>query len=150
MTPEVQAIVMAALLAGQTQVAAAQLAGIDKSTVRRALADPEFRAELEEARSDLLRSVIDRISSTALDAVKVLERIMKDPKATWSARVRAASKILDLAMGTPQIEINQTTNVITGGQSPADALRVYLEKLHARAQLAPRNAIETTSTETPS
>lgn len=137
------AVILAALLAGRTLAVAAQLAGCSKATVDRLLTDPAFRSQLEAERMDLLRAVTDRLGSEMVNSVDVLVKIRDDPRATWSSRVRAASRILDLGLGRPSIEINQTTNVSAGGgPQPAEMLVAFLGKLADRAQPAPPPAIE--------
>lgn len=139
------AIVLAALLAGRTLHAAAELAGCSRPTVDRLLADPAFRAQLEAERMDLLRAVTDRLGTEMAKSVEVLAMIRDNPKATWSSRVRAASRILDLGLGRPSIEINQTTNVTAaGGPQPAELLAAFLGKLQQRAQPPAPPAIEVT------
>lgn len=44
------ALLIAALVAGQTQAAAARTAGVCEKTVRRRITDPDFRRQLDEAR----------------------------------------------------------------------------------------------------
>lgn len=144
---------LAALLSGATLSAAAEAAGCDLTTVRARLEDPSFRAELELAREDVLRAVVDRIGHEAMRSVQVLAAIRDNPRAATSSRVRAADRLLQLALGTPSVEVNQTT-VVAGsgaGTSPAAALAAFLSKVADRDQAVPPlelpEAIETTATE---
>jgi hypothetical protein len=144
---------MAALLSGATIAAAAKSAGMSRSVVERRLLDPEFRRRIEEERSDKVRSVFDKVNAEAYKSVEALVAIRDNPAATWASRVRASVEILKLAIGTPDIEINQTT--IVGGSTgpdPAERLRTFLGKLQQRgdtmAQALPAAPIDVESTET--
>lgn len=145
-------VILLALLGGATIAAAAALAGVHDGTVNNRLADPSFRARLELLREDATRAVMDKIRDEAMASVEVLAKIRDNPKATWSSRVRAADRILVLALGTPQVEITQNNvTVSAGGQKPADALAAFLAKVAARDEavpaLAPPPPIDTTATE---
>jgi hypothetical protein len=146
-------LILAHLLAGRTLAKTCELIGCSKSAIDRRLADPTFRARLEGERSDMLRAVTDRLGHEALRSVEVLALIRDNPRATSNARVRAADRLLRLALDTPLVEINQTT--IVGGPSgpdPAEQLRTFLGKLQQRgdtmAQALPAAPIDVESTET--
>lgn len=129
----VRTAVMAALLVGKTLGQTAEVAGVSTHIVKQCLADPEFRADLEEARSDLLRAVLDRAASEAMKSVEALAAIRDSDQATSSSRVRASVELLRLTTGAPSIEINQTTVVGShGGPDPAEQLRAFLGKLRDR------------------
>jgi hypothetical protein len=145
--------ILAALLSGATIAAAAHLAGISRSAVERRLLDPEFRRRIEEERTDKVRSVLDKVNAEAYKSVEALVEIRDNPAAAWASRVRASVEILKLAMGTPDIEINQTTIVGgPGGPDPAEQLRTFLGKLHQRSEdlagALPAAPIDVESTET--
>ena len=93
----VESALIAALLAGSTWEQAATAAGCSRATVSRRLAEPAFRARLEEARAEHLQLVSDRLAHACTSAVETLEGIMADPAAPPSARVSAARSTLDLA-----------------------------------------------------
>lgn len=130
---QVRATVMASLLAGRKLNEAAEVAGTSRPVVLQLLADPEFRAELEEARADLLRAVVDKTGSEALKSLETLAEIRDDKAAPVPSRVRASVEILRLAFGTPHVEIHTGgSGGSQGGTDPAVALRAFLGKLRDR------------------
>jgi len=71
------------------------------------------------------------------DAIKTLIQIMKDPKASASARVSAACAILDRGWGrAPQtVEIGNKNGQpleIKAGMLPEEATRIYLERVRGQ------------------
>jgi hypothetical protein len=147
------ALIIFYLLAGNTLVKTAELVGCSKTTIDRRLADPSFRARVEDERTDLLRAVTSKIGDEAMRSVEVLAAIRDNPRATSGARVRAADRLLRLAFGTPLVEINQTTIVGgAGGPDPAEQLRTFLGKLRQRSEdlavALPAAPIDVESTET--
>lgn len=150
-TESLDTLILTTLLCGQTIAATAEILGVERSTISRRLSDPTFRQQLEDARTDMLQAVQSKLGYEAMASVKVLAEIRDNVDATWAARVRAADRLLRLAMGTPLVEINQTTVVGgQGGPPPADRLEAFLSKLQNRgtelAQAMPA-AIEASSTE---
>jgi hypothetical protein len=150
-TESLDTLILTTLLCGQTIAATAEILGVDRTTISRRLSDPTFRAQLEEARTDMLTAVQSKLGFEAMASVRVLAEIRDNERATWAARVRAADRLLRLAMGAPLIEVNQTTVVGgQGGPAPADRLESFLSKLQNRgtelAQAMPA-AIEASSTE---
>ncbi len=89
-------LMIGALLAGASYVAAAEAAGVSKSTVQRRMKEPEFRARLATERAEMLRQVRDRIGTAAAGAVSVLASVMNDARESGAVRTRAARALLDL------------------------------------------------------
>lgn len=150
---QVRGVLMAGLLAGKRLAEIEREHAFSRTITKQLLADPEFRADLEEARSDVLRAVRDRTGREALKSLETLAAIRDNHRATWASRVRAADRILRLAFGTPAIEMTQTTVVMgQGGPDPAEQLRTFLGKLQQRgdtmAQALPAAPIDVESTET--
>jgi hypothetical protein len=150
---QVRVIVLAALLAGNTQTATAELAGVSRDVVKQCLADPEFRTELEENRSDLLRAVVNRVAVEGLKSLDALVAFRDGEDVPYPSRVRSAVEVLRLMTGATQIEINQTTIVGGhGGPDPAEQLRTFLGKLQQRSEdlagALPAAPIDVESTET--
>ena len=86
-----------ALIAGATVKQAAEAAGISQKTVRRWLEEPEFAAEVTEARRAITGDIIIAVKSKAVQATAVLGEIMDNQKASPCARVQAAKTVLDTA-----------------------------------------------------
>ena len=86
---------LAALLAETTIRDAAKAAGLGETTLYRYLRDPDFRAELQARQSELIAAAVASLAGLTGDAVGTLRAAMADPNATTSAKVRAASLILD-------------------------------------------------------
>ena len=89
-------LIVGALLAGASYAAAAEVAGVSKSTVQRRMREPEFRTRLAVERTEMLRQVRDRVSAAAAGAVSVLTSVMNDVNESGAVRTRAARSLLDL------------------------------------------------------
>jgi transposase len=98
-----QAII--ALLNTRTIADAAQMAGVSLRTMKRWLADPEFKAQFERAKSELLRTATAKLRREASTCVEVLARIAQDEKAPPAARVSASTVILKFALDAETQEV---------------------------------------------
>jgi hypothetical protein len=67
---------VAALAAGGNVAAAAKHASISERTVRRRLEDPAFRAKVDEARAELVRAAVGRLSAVGVLAVDKLHSLI--------------------------------------------------------------------------
>lgn len=88
---------VAALLNQPTLEKAADAVGISKPTLIRWLKLPEFQAAYREARQAAVSQSNARLQQLSSAAVSTLAKIMVDPNAPASARVRAADRILERA-----------------------------------------------------
>ena len=86
---------IAALLTQRNLEEAARAAGIGKRTLMRWLKLPEFKAASLEARRAVFSQSNARLHQVSSAAVSMLCKIMVDPSAPASARVRAADRILE-------------------------------------------------------
>lgn len=77
---------------------AARRLGVDRSTLWRMSQDPEFRRRLREARARLNKEVVAALQANMLEAVQTLRDVMTDKQAPASARVSAATKIIELGL----------------------------------------------------
>jgi hypothetical protein len=86
-----------ALACGATLDAAAQKAGVSKTTVKRRLQDPKFCARLKELRSDMVQRTSSMLTAAAGEAVKNLLELQKNtvPAAT---RLGASRSILEIGI----------------------------------------------------
>lgn len=88
--------VMAALLQARTVREASQSTGVPERTIHRWLADdPEFTRQLAAAERELLGATLRGLVRLARPAIGVLSAILADEMAGPSARLRAASIILE-------------------------------------------------------
>ena len=162
-----QVLLMAALM-GRSVAQAAAMAAVSETTVKRRHQDPDFRRLLGLARQDAFRHVSEGLKSAALVAVSTLTEVMADapvidPRCTreahWvpqsgrhrckcsdgapaSARVAAASRVLELTLGR-RYEITTTVAATEETASPADRLSGFLDNLQRKADAA-REIIEAT------
>jgi hypothetical protein len=95
---------IAALITQPTVELAARQAGGSYSTLNRWIRDEQFAAEVKAARNELLQSAIDRLKSTALQAVGTLIEIANNPASSETARVTAAKALIDYALRVGAIE----------------------------------------------
>lgn len=86
---------IAALLSQPNVDQAARVAGVAPRTLWRWLKVPEFQAAYREARRFAFGQSIARLHQASGAAVSTLLKIMVDPSAPASTRVRAADSVLD-------------------------------------------------------
>ena len=95
---------IAALLTQPNIEEAARVTGIGSTTLVRWLQMPEFQAAYREARRAAFSQSIARLQQASSAAVSVLVKIMVDPDAPTSSRVRAADVVLERASKAIELE----------------------------------------------
>src|SRR6266404_3810040 len=94
LTP-VQAQVIEALAQGQTVSAAAEKAGIHRTTIRHWIRNqPQFKAAVRTAQSEYASEVNDRIHELAAHALLTLHDLLRDPATPHAVRLKTALAIL--------------------------------------------------------
>jgi hypothetical protein len=92
------AVIAAALASGASHARAGEAAGCSPATVKRRLAEPAFRAHVEELRSDHVGRVeqrLGRLSGRALDALEALLADADAPAQRLGAARAVLSGLLD-------------------------------------------------------
>jgi AcrR family transcriptional regulator len=92
-----QQLILDVLLSCPTKDDAAKALGISRATLYRRIQDIEIQEALAEVRRTALHDVTGSLHRLANDAAITLSVIMNAKEAPFSARVAAASKLLDLA-----------------------------------------------------
>ena len=87
-----------ALLTQPTKAAAAKEAGIDESTLRRYLSDPEFQKEYKAAFSQLVQDATRQAQQSLSPAISALRDIVEDDNENSSARIAAARSLLEYGL----------------------------------------------------
>ena len=95
---------IAALLTQRNIEEAARVAGVAGTTLVRWLQIPEFQTAYREARRAAFSQSIARLQQASSAAVSVLVKIMVDPDAPTSSRVRAADVVLERASKAIELE----------------------------------------------
>lgn len=90
--------VLAALLSSDSQIEAAAKAGIAPRTLRDYLADPDFKAEYQRRKDQLISDATQAIQNGYQAAVVALRRITTDEKAPEAARISAARTLLEYGL----------------------------------------------------
>jgi len=75
--------IAAAVLACPVQRDAATMLGISTDTLRRRLRLPHVQAACSEARRELLAGVIGALQNSMLEAIQVLQRLMRSSESEW-------------------------------------------------------------------
>jgi len=99
-----QEAAIAAMLTQRNMEEAARAAGIGLSTLLRWTKLPEFEAAYREARRAAFGQSIARLQHASSAAVSTLLKVMVDPNAPASSRVRAADSVLDHTLKAIEIE----------------------------------------------
>ena len=95
---------IAALLSQRNIDEAARTAGIGGRTLLRWMKDPEFDAAYRKARRLAFGQSVARLQQASGAAVSTLLKIMVDPAAPPSTRVRAADSVLDHSAKSIELE----------------------------------------------
>ena len=88
------AVLVAELAGGATVADAARAAGLSESTAYRRLRDDRFKRRVAEARAEMLRRAVAKLTGASVKAVETLEALLTDDMAF--ARLSAARSILEL------------------------------------------------------
>lgn len=96
LTPK-QLAVLEALLSGSTVSAAAETAGIHRSTIHEWLHQLPFKSAYEEARRNRAQAVQDEMHAMAGFALAAMRDTLTDPSTSASTRLRAALAVLKSA-----------------------------------------------------
>ncbi len=86
--------VLIALASGQSIRRAARSAGVNESTVCRRLNDPDFRAELDRARSRMVDAAVGRLARSMSAAAMTLRKLLN--ATSEMVRLSAARSIIEL------------------------------------------------------
>jgi hypothetical protein len=95
---------IAALLTQRNIDEAAKAAGVATNTLLKWMKDPGFDAAYRDARRLAFRQSVSRLQQASSAAVTTLLKIMVDPTAPHSTRVRAADSVLDHSAKAIEIE----------------------------------------------
>ncbi len=92
---------------------AARAAGLSERTAFRRLADPTFRARLDQARETLRESILAKLSDAAHDAIAVMTELMHESEDD-RVRMQSAKVLLDsLASFHASIPKTKVTSTLT-------------------------------------
>lgn len=86
--------ILAALIATGAVRPAAKVAGVSETTIRARLNDPDFRAQYEKAKSEILTEACDALSARLTSAVDALSSVLDDDSTPATVKVSAADAIL--------------------------------------------------------
>ena len=86
--------ILAALVATGSVRAAAKAVGVSETTIRARLNDPDFRAEYEKAKSEILTEACDALAARLTLAVDVLCDVLDSNATPATVKVSAADSIL--------------------------------------------------------
>ena len=90
-------VLILALACGATLEAASHKAGVSISTVQRRLQDPEFKAELQKVRSDMVQRAANTLTAAMMEAIKTLLSLQQ-PSTAAATRLGAARTILEMGI----------------------------------------------------
>ena len=110
---------IAALLSQRNVDEAARVVGVDPKTLLRWLKLPEFQTAYRQARREAFSQSIARLQQGCAAAATTLLKIMVDPNAPASTRVRAAECVMNHA--TKAIEIEDIEVRVTELEKAAEA-----------------------------
>jgi hypothetical protein len=94
---QADAVLVALLASGCTQLDAAEQAGVSPRTVRRRLDDPGFRAELDEARTEMVRRTVGKLVDAGTTAASNLRELAEGAESE-SVRLHASRYLIELAL----------------------------------------------------
>lgn len=89
--------IIAALISNGTIKAAAESLGISTRTINDRLAESDFRADYNAAKSDIVRQALFNLNSKLADAIETVSEIMKNEEVNPATRLQAAQTIISNA-----------------------------------------------------
>jgi len=92
-------VIVEALSRGESQTAAATLAGCSVSTIRRRLDDAEFRGRVEKFRAEMLDSAAGKLGATVVKAVTTLESLLSS-EIPPAVRMASAKALIEFSLRT--------------------------------------------------
>ncbi len=102
-------LILSALLKNYTLTGAAKESGVSISTIKRAVADPDFKRELDERRKALLDNTCMMLQTQLPHAVKITSDIMADDDNSPQIRLNASDMIMRNAMRMTELcSVNDT------------------------------------------
>ena len=101
---------MAALLSSDTQIDAASKCGITDRTLRSYLADPDFNAEYQRRKRQLVSDATRQIQASYQSAVRALRGIVESDISSAGEKISAARALLEF--GLKFTEINDMANYL--------------------------------------
>ena len=91
-----QVQVVAALAQGFSVTAAAQEAGIHRTTIHHWLrSDPEFKTAVENAELEFVEALKDQVRELSFGALETLQNLMGDPNTRDAIRLKTALAVLE-------------------------------------------------------
>ena len=118
---------------GKTQVEVAKELAYSPSRLSIIWNSEIFQEELEQLRMENFKDPQKRINALLPDALKVLAETLRDPNAKRSDKMRAASYLVDRALGKPKAAVEVST------KGPSLLAQFYENVLRSRAT-PPRSA----------
>lgn len=86
------------LLKGNSIVDSAKNIGISEATLNRWLANSEFKAVLNERKDLIVDNCIDKVNLMGNKAIKVLDSILDNERASDNVKLNASKSILDMIL----------------------------------------------------
>jgi hypothetical protein len=99
-----EAAFLSCLLVEPTIRAAAAKAGLPERSAFRLFQDPDFATAYRLARREAVSHAVARLQQVSGTAVDTLAAVMDDSEAPPSARVTAATKVLEMALKAVELE----------------------------------------------
>jgi transposase-like protein len=110
---------ISALLTQRSIEDAARVIGVGFSTLRRWMRIPEFDAAYRQALRDAMSQSIARLQQNSGAAVSTTLKIMVDPNAPASCRLRAADRVLEHGLRGMEVEdIQARVSALERGANP--------------------------------
>lgn len=86
--------IIAAIIANDTNAAAAKAAGLSEAQFYNRIRTPELKAKLAEVRSSLIEGATTALQARMDEAVDAMTAVMRDPATPAQTRLNAAEAIL--------------------------------------------------------
>src|SRR5262245_52058472 len=95
---EADRVLLQALACGATVENAARKAGVGERTVYRRLANPDFRRQISDLRTEMQQRTLGMLTGAGMGSVKVLVDLQGDVSAPPGVRRRSARDVLEMAV----------------------------------------------------
>ena len=119
-------LILSALLKNYTYAAASKECGVSIATIQRAVADPDFKRELEERRKQILDNTCMMLQTQLPKAVQVTSGIMTDEDNSPQVRLNASDMIMRNAMR--MTELCSVNDVVDGMKNRFEEMNIIDSK----------------------
>lgn len=124
LTPERRAAAICAILTTPTNTEAAKVLGVCVRTLTRFMSEPDFRADLDEARRDMFRLTLTKLSGNMGRAIETLYSVLENADASLRDKIAASNALIALGLRTHHdMDLTERIEALEDATNDANTMR---------------------------